>query len=835
MYVRGLLVFLVGLVGCGGSRIHSDKALVSSIAVVTDEDTPIPIDASGARTGGGKLTYSLTAPQDGGVDGTGPLFTYTPRQDFAGTDMFQISISDGASTVTVPVTITVRPVNDAPVAVDDAFATAVDTPLTIPKDALLANDHDVDSPQLTIASVADVLGGHAQDAGSAVSFIPTASFRGAARFSYTLSDGAATATAIVTVMVGGDAGGDTVVGADAGGDAVGGVVTCADLGMGAAVTCDAGANCDPANVDRSIVPSQLQVPALAFDASQILLVWHKPESYAGVVDYNVYMDGHLLGGADANNSQFSPAKKYVNAFYAADTAKFHVRATVHSFTVDGLVPSSEHCFTVRSLLADGSESADSSAIVQRTGTLPVVVDVGAAPYLAVGDGTTLNTVAIQAAIDACPKNGKVLIPAGVFKTGALFLKSNMTLELGDGATLLGSANADDYPLDKGYTLYDYLTDRRPPSLINAIDQTRHSVGTFENIRIVGRGAIDGNGWLKTAAGSVVDELGTALPQYRASTSAKVGTDGVLARDQVAKAVASGVALDMAYGNRRSSLITLRGVRDVYYSGFLVLNPAFHGIMNLETANVVVNGVAFETYDANNGDGIEFGNSDGALVLNSFFDTGDDCLNFAAGLGAAAATQPPSQNAWIFDNYFREGHGAVVAGSHTGAWIQHVLAEDNVMLHTDIGLRMKSTVQAGGGGRDFVFRDSAMKDATTNGFIFTLSYTQNNNVYVSAPTPAEFRDILVQNVTVDGGGSTAIQVDGFDPATAVQDLEGYGDVYNENIVFKNVVMNGLRPTKIDHLRNSSFENVVFRSVVGNAPPWVITNSPGLQFLGTTPAP
>jgi exo-poly-alpha-galacturonosidase len=128
----------------------------------------------------------------------------------------------------------------------------------------------------------------------------------------------------------------------------------------------------------------------------------------------------------------------------------------------------------------------------------------------------------------------------------------------------------------------------------------------------------------------------------------------------------------------------------------------------------------------------------------------------------------------------------------------------------------------------------MKDASTNGFIFTLSYTQNNNVYVSAPTPAEFRDILVQNVTVDGG-STAIQVDGFDPATAVQDLEGYGAVYHENIVFKNVVLNGLGPTRIDHLRDSVFEDVVFTNVVGGAPPWVITNAIGLQFLGRTVPP
>ena len=57
---------------------------------------------------------------------------------------------------------------------------------------------------------------------------------------------------------------------------------------------------------------------------------------------------------------------------------------------------------------------------------------------AVGDGKTLNTRTIQEAIDACPEGGRVVIPAGCFVTGALFLKSDMTLELEDGAVLFGS-------------------------------------------------------------------------------------------------------------------------------------------------------------------------------------------------------------------------------------------------------------------------------------------------------------------------------------------------------------------------------------------------------------
>jgi exo-poly-alpha-galacturonosidase len=590
----------------------------------------------------------------------------------------------------------------------------------------------------------------------------------------------------------------------------------------------------PSAGDPAIIPLQLEVPTLAWDETSIVLVWHKPNDYAEVVDYRVYDNCQLLGSADSNNNQFSPAKAHIDGFYAADAAQFHVKASIHNFTVDGLEPDSSHSFTVRSVLRDGTESADSNLVVQRTLPQRVVVDVRAAPYGAVGNGTTLNTAALQAAIDACPADGKVLVTGGTFKTGALFLKSNMTFEIAEGATLLGSENSADYPLARGYELYDYITERRPPSLLNAIDQNSKSAGTFENIRIVGKGTIDGNGWLRTAAGSLRDEVGALLPQYRAGNGNSVPTDGVLAGDQVARAVAGGLAIDAAYSNRRSSLITLRGVRSAYYAGLTLLNPAFHGIMNLETENVVLNGVVIETYDVNNGDGVEFGNSTGALVFNTFFDTGDDCVNFAAGMGAESSAQPPQQNVWIFNNYFREGHGAVAAGSHTGAWIQHVLAEDNVMFHTDVGLRMKSNVQIGGGGRDFVFRDSAMKDASNQAFIFTLAYGANNNVYASAPTPAQFRDVVVSNISVDGA-TTSIRVDGFDPNTAAQNTEGYSAVFQENIVFQNVVLNAAGPTQIDHLRDSSFENVVFTNVVGGAAPWVVSNSPGVEFLGATTAP
>ncbi|MFV0267804.1 MAG: glycosyl hydrolase family 28-related protein [Draconibacterium sp.] len=67
-------------------------------------------------------------------------------------------------------------------------------------------------------------------------------------------------------------------------------------------------------------------------------------------------------------------------------------------------------------------------------------------YGAVSDGKTINTEAIQNAIDKCSeKGGMVIIPAGEFLTGTIYLKSNVTLHLSENSTLLGSTNISDYP------------------------------------------------------------------------------------------------------------------------------------------------------------------------------------------------------------------------------------------------------------------------------------------------------------------------------------------------------------------------------------------------------
>ncbi len=316
-----------------------------------------------------------------------------------------------------------------------------------------------------------------------------------------------------------------------------------------------------------------------------------------------------------------------------------------------------------------------------------------------------------------------------------------------------------------------------------------------------------------------------FPVYIASNNTRYMQDGILAKDQVQRAVASGMNVKDAYGQMRSSLITLRNVRNVLYGDFTVLNPAYHGIMNLETENVVMANTTHKTYDANNGDGIEFANSRGAMVFNNFFETGDDCVNFAAGTGADAIKQKPQENVWVFNNYFRHGHGMIVAGSHTGAWIQNILAEDNVSEGTDVGLRMKSTNFMGGGVRNVIFRDSAIRNSAKQGFIFTLDYNDPNAIldYKRSDISGKFQDIKVSNVTVENPVSAALEIKG----------DSAHDAFHERFEFAKVSFKGTAPATINGLRNSSFRDITFEETTKN--PWSITNSADLSFTHVVPKP
>jgi polygalacturonase len=108
---------------------------------------------------------------------------------------------------------------------------------------------------------------------------------------------------------------------------------------------------------------------------------------------------------------------------------------------------------------------------------------------AIADGTTLNTQIIQKAIDDVSEKGggTVYFPMGRFVTGSLMMKSNVTLELAEGAVLLGSTNP-----------YDYFLTKQSSELTNAERNDKSSLALIlaedvHNISLIGKGTIDGQG------------------------------------------------------------------------------------------------------------------------------------------------------------------------------------------------------------------------------------------------------------------------------------------------------------------------------------------------------
>jgi hypothetical protein len=115
-------------------------------------------------------------------------FTYTPDDDFNGTDSFSYTVSDGnGGTDTATVTATVTPVNDAPVAVDEAVTVAEDSGATVIN--VLGNDTDVDGDTLTFDGFTQATNGTVSLNNGVLTYAPNANFNGTDSFTYFVSDG----------------------------------------------------------------------------------------------------------------------------------------------------------------------------------------------------------------------------------------------------------------------------------------------------------------------------------------------------------------------------------------------------------------------------------------------------------------------------------------------------------------------------------------------------------------------------------------------------------------------------------------------------------------------
>ncbi len=188
----------------------NDAPVAADDLYSTPEDTPLIVAAPGVLENdtdidGDPLAVALGDPPTNGTvvlnaDGS---FTYTPTQAFSGPDIFTYIASDGVLTDTALVLIDVGSVDDPPIAQDDLYSTPEDTPLVVAAPGVLENDVDPEgSPLMATLGTPPSNGTVAFNADGSFTYTPTQAYSGADTFTYIVSDGALTDTALVLIDVG---------------------------------------------------------------------------------------------------------------------------------------------------------------------------------------------------------------------------------------------------------------------------------------------------------------------------------------------------------------------------------------------------------------------------------------------------------------------------------------------------------------------------------------------------------------------------------------------------------------------------------------------------------
>ncbi len=170
----------------GQPEIPNTPPVAYDQTVGTDEDTPVATTLTGSDPDGDPLTFSVvTSPANGALSGTPPNLTYSPDPDYNGADSFTFRANDGkADSNVATVSITVNPMNDPPVAYDQAITTSVGNSVYITVTA-----SDVDGDLLTFSVVDGPINGALTGGGINLTYTPNPGYIGSDSFTFKVNDG----------------------------------------------------------------------------------------------------------------------------------------------------------------------------------------------------------------------------------------------------------------------------------------------------------------------------------------------------------------------------------------------------------------------------------------------------------------------------------------------------------------------------------------------------------------------------------------------------------------------------------------------------------------------
>jgi len=392
------------------------------------------------------------------------------------------------------------------------------------------------------------------------------------------------------------------------------------------------------------------------------------------------------------------------------------------------------------------------------------------------DESTLDTMAIQAALDACPSGQAVrLVTDGAdkvaFLTAGLFLRNGVTLWLDDGVTVFGSRDPRDFdsPAGSGKCA---LTGGNADcnALINVVGAT--------NAALMGTGTLDGRG------GEVI--IGNTVNWW---TLENTDQGNLVAPRMVWARPGNGFVL---------SGVTLKNA------------PKFHVVIE-KTTGFTVWGITINTpSNSVNTDGVDPSASTNGIIAYNKISTGDD------NIAIKASSSPITSNIVIAHNHFGHGHGMSI-GSETNAGVQNVAVCDLTIDGAQNGLRIKSDASRGGIVQQVSYTDVCIRN-TSNPLVFDSFYSSATGTAIPW-----FKDISIRNVHSLTGGKLTFR--GWDAAhTEALWLDNVVlDTAPSNINASNVVLN-MGPNPVTNIVPTGTTNVtVNKAISGTAVPLDCTNA------------
>ncbi len=318
----------------------------------------------------------------------------------------------------------------------------------------------------------------------------------------------------------------------------------------------------------------------------------------------------------------------------------HANVCTNVFSLFDLAPDTEYSVTVGDCTLNIHTLTESACFDVRV-------------FGAAGDGVTDDTAAIQSAINVCPENGRVTVPAGTYLIRPITLKSYITLELKEGATLLGDICEEHYPILPGEIKGADGKDVTISSWEGTPCECRQpliSAYFAKNITVVGRGIIDGNAQNSTWWNDV--------------KARKLG---------------------------RPRLVFLNRCENVIFHGITGRNSAswnFHPYFSKEISFL---DTAVEAPPKSpNTDGTDPESCDGVNYIGMRFSVGDDAIAIKSGkMYMGMKYQTPAIRHTVRNCLMEHAHGAVVLGSEMSGGVRELCVTQCYFKHTDRGLRIKT--------------------------------------------------------------------------------------------------------------------------------------------------